>query len=231
MTGLLAKRRAPRIKESKKPINCRLSEAGTCPTVAPSGEGLNVALSEIDRGLLERCIARKPRAWEDFVDRFMGLMLHVIDHTARSRCIQISPEDREDLCAAIFLEIIKDDFALLRHFRRQSSLATYLTVVARRVVVHALMQRRTAERRVVQQPQPAAISAGADSERQLVERDEIERLLQELDGMEADVVRMFHLEGKSYQEIGSAVGISENSVGPLLSRAREKMRRAAERAS
>ena len=47
-----------------------------------------------------------------------------------------------------------------------------------------------------------------------------------LEGTEAQVVRMYHLEGKSYQEISSAVGMPENSVGPILSRAREKMRRA-----
>ena len=44
-----------------------------------------VALSEIDRNLFARCLARKPRAWDDFVDRFMGLVLHVIDHSAQSR--------------------------------------------------------------------------------------------------------------------------------------------------
>ena len=35
-----------------------------------------MALSEIDRNLLQRCLARKPRAWEDFVDRFM-LSYHI----------------------------------------------------------------------------------------------------------------------------------------------------------
>jgi len=44
-----------------------------------------VALSEIDRNLLQRCLARKPRAWEDFVDRFMGLVVHVVNHSAQSR--------------------------------------------------------------------------------------------------------------------------------------------------
>jgi RNA polymerase sigma-70 factor (ECF subfamily) len=191
-----------------------------------------VALSDIDRNLLDRCIARKPRAWEDFVDRFMGLVLHVIDHTARSRSIQVSPEDREDLCAQVFLEIIKSEFAVLRHFRRQSSLATYLTVVSRRVVVHALVARRTSERVAMAQVRAQAQAAGGGGELaddRFADRDEIERLLKELDAAEADVVRMYHLEGKTYQEIGSAIGISENSVGPLLSRAREKMRRAAER--
>ena len=195
-----------------------------------------MSLSEIDRSLLERCVERKPRAWEDFVDRFMGLVLHVIDHTARIRSVQLSPEDREDLCAQVFLEIIKDDFAVLRQFRRQSSLATYLTVVARRVVVHSLMRRRSADRAgraAAEQATAQAIVPGAEpeTEQKFDDRDEIERFLQSLDAMEADIVRMYHLEGKSYQEIGSAVGISENSVGPLLSRAREKLRRAAERSS
>jgi len=206
------------------------------PTTSASEEEQAVSLSEIDRSLLERCVERKPRAWENFVDRFMGLVLHVIDHTARIRSVQLSPEDREDLCAQVFLEIIKDDFAVLRQFRRQSSLATYLTVVARRVVVHTLMRRRSADRAgraAAEQATAQAIIPGAqpEMEQRFEDHDEIERLLQSLDAMEADIVRMYHLEGKSYQEIGSVVGISENSVGPLLSRAREKLRRAAERSS
>ncbi len=47
-----------------------------------------------------------------------------------------------------------------------------------------------------------------------------------LQGTEALVVRMFHLEGKSYQEISTMVGMPENSIGPILSRARDKLRRA-----
>ena len=188
-----------------------------------------MALSDIDRNLLDRCLARKPRAWEDFVDRFMGLVVHVTNHSAQCRSIRLTPEDREDLCAEVFLAIIKDDFAVLRHFRRQSSLATYLTVIARRVVVRTLLGKKSASRLAQTAPQVAAVGAssgGSDGERRVEDREEVERLLEELDGPEADVVRMYHLEGKSYQEISSAVGMPENSVGPTLSRAREKMRRA-----
>lgn len=66
--------------------------------------------------------------------------------------------------------------------------------------------------------------AGAEVEQRVSDRDEVERLLAGLDAAEAKVVRMYHLEGKSYQEISSAVGLPENSVGPTLSRARRKMR-------
>jgi RNA polymerase sigma-70 factor (ECF subfamily) len=185
-----------------------------------------VALSETDRKLLERCLSRKPGAWEEFVDRFLGLVVHVANHSAHCRSILLAPEDREDLCAEVFLAIIKDDFRVLRHFRAQSSLATYLTVIARRVVVRELLHRRkTAARLVPASAEPAAV--GADVEQRFSDRDEVERLLGELEGNEAEVVRMYHLEGKSYQEISSQVGMPENSVGPTLSRARQKMREAA----
>ncbi len=58
------------------------------------------------------------------------------------------------------------------------------------------------------------------------DREQVERLLGGLRGTEAEVVRMYHLEGKSYQQISAAVGMPENSIGPILSRARNKMRRA-----
>jgi RNA polymerase sigma-70 factor (ECF subfamily) len=62
-------------------------------------------------------------------------------------------------------------------------------------------------------------------ERRIDDREEVGRLLGELKGSEADVVRMYHLEGKSYEEISRTVGMPENSVGPMLSRARAKLRR------
>ena len=185
-----------------------------------------MALSEIDRSLIERCLARAPRAWEDFVDRFMGLVVHVINHSAQCRSIRLTPQDREDLCAEVFLAIVRDDFAVLRGFRAQSSLATYLTVIARRVVVRELL-RRVSTNGATTAPLAAVSVVGGDgakAEQQISDRDEVERLLGRLDGHEATIVRMYHLEGKTYQEISTATGVAENSVGPTLSRARQKMR-------
>lgn len=192
-----------------------------------------MAFTEIDRRLLERCLGRKPRAWEDFVDRFMGLVIHVINFTAQSRSIRLTPEDRDDLAADVFLAIVENDFAVLRHFRGESSLATYLTVVARRIVVREMLQRKA----------PASLGDAAAAlgdgnghdtrghdtrgfEQRISDREEVARLLEELDADEAEIVRLYHLEGKSYREISQATKVPENTIGPLLSRARSKMRRA-----
>lgn len=186
-----------------------------------------MALSEIDRHLLERCLERKPKAWQDFVDRFMGLVVYAVNHTAQCRSMRLSAADRDDLCAEVFLAIIKDDFAALRRFRARSSLATYLTVVARRVVVRRLLAHKSIGRLGGNAAHVAstAPSPHMELEKRIGDLEEVERLLADLGGDEAEIVRMYHLEGKSYQEISAAVGMPENSVGPTLSRAREKMRR------
>ena len=182
-----------------------------------------MALSEIDRNLLERCLANQPRAWEDFVDRFMGLVMHVINHTAQCRSILLSTGDREDLAAEVMLTIIDRDYAVLRQFRGKSSLATYLTVISRRVVVRKMLenQKPTSLGTVEEQ----SLADGSSSvEQRMTNEEEVERLLAHLDGPEAHVVRMYHLEGKTYQEISRIVGMPTNSIGPMLSRIRTRLR-------
>jgi len=182
-----------------------------------------VALSEIDRNLLERCLAHQEQAWEDFVDRFMGLVMHVINHTAQCRSILLPMSDREDLAAEVMLTIVENDLAALRAFRGKSSLATYLTVIARRVVVRKMLEN--------QSPTPlgdvaeqAVADTAAGAEERMTNEEEVERLLAHLEGPEANVVRMYHLEGKTYQEIGRVTGMPTNSIGPMLSRIRTRLR-------
>lgn len=189
-----------------------------------------MSLSEVDRQLLQRCLDQAPRAWQDFVDRFLALVVQVANHTARARGLTIDQATRDDLVSEVFLVLVTDEFAVLRRFRRNCSLATYLTVIARRVIIRRLAQNghrwsgQTPPRQEHDdRPHTRATPNGGVHER-IADQDEVQQLMLRLDPKEASVVRMFHLEGKTYQEISRVVGLSENSIGPMLSRAREKMR-------
>ncbi len=198
-----------------------------------------MSLSEIDRRLLEQCLDRSPHAWENFVDRFLGLVIHVVRHVASQRGVTLSPEQRDDLVAEVFLVLVDQNFQVLRRFQRHCSLVTYLAVVARRVIVRRLvssqMQINAAHppHATVAGPHwpiangnghPSEPSVPATQEMRLADQEQVEQLIARLDSREAQVVRLFHLEGKSYSEISEATGITENSIGPLLSRARQRMR-------
>jgi RNA polymerase sigma-70 factor (ECF subfamily) len=190
-----------------------------------------VALTELDRHLLNRCLEHDPGAWNDFVDRYLGLMFHVVYNTAHSRSVRLRPEDAEDVCAEILLQIVAHDYAVLRRFRGKSSLATYITVVARRISVRELVRRNMAAElghTVAHVASGAGVEVPVLPEERIDNEDEVRFMLEGLAEKEAAVVRMYHMEGKSYHEIGQATGIPENSIGPTLNRAREKLRRRAE---
>jgi RNA polymerase sigma-70 factor (ECF subfamily) len=187
-----------------------------------------VALTPVDRDLLKRCLAHQPGAWNDFVDRFLGLVYHVIHHTAHLRSAPLKPEDTEDLAAEVLLQIVQNDYAVLRQFKGNASLATYLTVIARRICVHELA-RRAAAREV--QPnandQEAAEQPDEDDApaRGLESLEEVEKLLGKLPSKEREVVRLYYLEGRTYEEISTELNIPVNTIGPVLSRARQKLRK------
>ncbi len=186
-----------------------------------------MALTEIDRELLNRCIAGETGSWKDLVDRFLGLFVHVVNHTAHARSVRLNPEDVDDLCAEVFLALLDRDYAVLRAFRGECSLATYLTVVARRVIVREMARRRMAEAMGHVGAHQGSIDM-AGSERRDVQRvddnDEVQKMLDGLPDMEAKIVHQYHIEGRSYREISAGLGVPENSIGPALSRARAKLR-------
>ncbi|MBL8891253.1 MAG: sigma-70 family RNA polymerase sigma factor [Planctomycetaceae bacterium] len=173
-----------------------------------------MSASPYDLELIQRCLSRDRQAWESLVDRSLRIVIQVVRHTARSRGIAISGSDQDDLVAEVFLELCKDDFATLRRFRGSSSFSTYLTVIARRVIVRNLVKRPHLT--------PAELPV-PESESETSSLADLNELLQRLNETEASLVRLHHLEGKTYQEISKQIGIPENSIGPTLSRAREKM--------
>ena len=99
---------------------------------------LKSSFLEFDYSLVDRCASGDPRAWEDFVDRFMDLTLRVVDSAAERRARRLSEDERAEMCEAIFRALRYNDFQLLREFSKQSAVSTYLAVVARRVALALL---------------------------------------------------------------------------------------------
>lgn len=182
-------------------------------------------LTPLDRDLLKRCLAKEPGSWNDFVDRFLGLIYHVIHHTAHHRSVQLSAEDVEDLAAEVLLQVVANDYTVLRQFRGQCSLASYLTVIARRVCVQELARRAAA--REVQPRAPAAtetVEEKSSTNSGLETLEEVAKILRKLPSKERRVVHLHYLEGRTYEEISTLLNIPLNSIGPILSRARQKLR-------
>ncbi len=179
-------------------------------------------LTENDKGLIDRCLTGQPNAWKVFVDRFAGLLVNVVRQTAERRSYHLNDADLDEIVGEIMSSVVADNFRVLRHFRGRSSLSTYLAVIARRVAVREMIERKR---------QAAAETADdvriINNHFDIENRDQVEFLIRSLSEREASIVRAFHIEGKSYREISDQMGIPEGSIGPVLTRAKEVMRRVA----
>lgn len=175
-----------------------------------------------DRELIRRCLHHEPGAWNDFVDRFLGLVYHVVQHTADMRSYTLKHQDKEDVAAQVMVKVVENDYASLRQFKGKSSLASYLTVIARRTCVNELANRLTEKDPKVQEhisEKPVSKpKAGLET------LEEVGKLLKKLPTRERAVVRLFYLEGRTYEDISRELSIPVNSIGAILARARKKLR-------
>jgi RNA polymerase sigma-70 factor (ECF subfamily) len=187
----------------------------------PPGQG---PLDPEDWRLIEACLAGTPGAWGLFLDRFGALLAHVAGRTASRRGAPWSAADRDDAVAEIVLECLRDEAAALRKFAGRSSLATYLAVIARRVTVRRLVHGREGSRLPAGETPLEPVARDADLPERIDDREQVETLLGHLDDEDARLVRLHHLEGRSYGEISRHTGLPLGSIGPALSRARAKLR-------
>ncbi len=183
-------------------------------------------LSQNDQQLVQRCLTHQPGAWNDFVNDYLGLIYRIIHHTAHLRGVTMQPEDVEDLASDILLQVVANNYAVLRQFQGRSSLATYLTIICRRNCIHLLARKfgTAAIFKSAPMDSQAMLETVADLEDNSDSLEHVHDLLTQLPKGVREVVRLHYLVGLSYEEISAQLGIPVNSIGPLLTRARQKLR-------
>jgi RNA polymerase sigma-70 factor (ECF subfamily) len=55
--------------------------------------------------------------------------------------------------------------------------------------------------------------------------EQVQRLIRKLPGREREIVRLFYLEGRTYEEISIELNIEVKLIGPILKRARKLLRK------
>ncbi len=186
-----------------------------------------------EQRLLAALIARDRVAWSEFVQRFQGLVYARVARTALEFNRQLDRSAVEDICAEIFAALVENDFASLRRFEGRSSLATWLAVIARRSCLKWMQrgsQRQESANQRLDDLQPTDITGKGSEDilAALIQTEDGVRLrtmLNRLNDGDRSVLRMFFLDGLSYDEISQNLGISINSVGPKLHRAQARLRK------
>ena len=189
------------------------------------GEENQSHCSPIDQALVKACLTGDAQAWNTFIKRFGRLIRAVVAKTAQRRGWSITTTDCDDITAEVFAQLVYRNAASLRLFAGRSTLTTYLTVIARRVTVRAMLKQSTLPKTLSKNTSlTEEVDRTVLPQQQLAQQDEVEHYLKHLSTEEQVLLRMHDLEGHSYSEISHATGIPVNSIGPRLSKARKSIR-------
>ncbi len=95
--------------------------------------------------LIVRCCEDDPKAKDEFVDRYCGLIYSAVMRVAAGRIPNDPILSVEDIVQDVFLRLFRDDARLLRSYNPQrAAMTTWLTVVARSTTLDSLRKRRLA---------------------------------------------------------------------------------------
>lgn len=176
------------------------------------------ALEKIDEAsLISRCLSQDRHAWEDFIGRHGRFVQAEARRQLYRRFGRAQPADVEDTVQEVFLLLFRNGARALAQFRGASSISTWLACVVRTAC------RRLAGTRAGAAPAPPP-TLPAISEDDLPPEG-LPEALTRLPRRDRRLLYLFFSEGKKYREIALELGISVNSVGPLLGKALRTLRR------
>jgi RNA polymerase sigma-70 factor (ECF subfamily) len=182
-----------------------------------------------DKALLDRCLRGERSAWEEFVRRYHPALEAAVRFTFL-RLIHSAPEaDIEGVVQDLYTRLYEDDFRRLRTWEARCPLAAWLKSLAVRHTLNTVRDEKRRGRYGGGNLDDLPLRPAAESEERvsLEERDEISRLdilIDQLGPLQRTTLRMFYHDGLAYREIARALGISIQTVGSLISRARDRLR-------
>jgi RNA polymerase sigma-70 factor (ECF subfamily) len=136
----------------------------------------------------------------------------------------------DGLCEEIVADVFFEVWRSAESFRGDSAVPSWIFGIAHFKALSARRFRAQLKRARVMSTDAEALARmedPADPAELLESREQVRRLMRALDLLpegQRDVLRLAFLEGRSYQEIAGALGISEGNVKTRVNRARSRLR-------
>jgi RNA polymerase sigma-70 factor, ECF subfamily len=180
-----------------------------------------------ERQVVLALLAGEAGAWDLFVETYAGLVQGAVRKVLFARGVRPDAADVDDCAENVFVMLLEKDCELLRRYDARHPLPAYLAVLAR-TAAHRWLRRQKAKVDLPDEawgeavPEPDALT----NSEVVTHREVCGAVRDSLAGLserEQTILRLFYYEGKDYQEIAAVLGVSVNSVGAALSRARGRL--------
>jgi RNA polymerase sigma-70 factor (ECF subfamily) len=175
-----------------------------------------------ERSFVAELAAGRAGAWERFLRDYGPVLVRAAAAVLARAAGERGRRDAEEVAQRTVALLLEDGARLLRSFEGRSTLSTWLIGVVRRQALLHLRSQRSADTRAPASTPPAAspVELAVNSESEA----ELRGALDALPPRERLLLTLHYFDGVPHAEIARLVGVSVNSVSPLLDRARERLK-------
>ena len=180
-----------------------------------------------DRVLVDQLLQGNGDAWNAFVQTYGRIIRSRVADVATSFGRGADSSAIDDAVAEVFAALLNNEAAALRGYAAKSSLATYLAVIATRSATRIFAANRLNNSSKPHESHETADNGVPDPIGEIIrdeDRRQVHALLDQLPEKQGTLIRMFHLESRTYSEISQTLGMPIGSVGPTLRRAEAKLK-------
>jgi RNA polymerase sigma-70 factor (ECF subfamily) len=175
-----------------------------------------------DLGVVGRLVAGDAAAWDRFLREFGPVLVRAAASVLGRAAGERGRRDAEEVAQKVVALLVDHDARLLRSFQGRSTLSTWLVGIVRRQAFLHLRAQRIAEAKAPDPapppPTPPELAEIAESEA------ELRAALDALAPRERLLLTLHYFDAAPHARIARLLGVSLNSVSPLLDRARERLR-------
>src|SRR6185295_9349859 len=178
-----------------------------------------------DGELVRQCLQGARPAWEDFARRYHDVVERAVRHALIRLCRRAPVHDVENVVQEIFSGLLEDSGRRLRTYSGQCSLKGWLRAVAvRRAVNYVRDEKRRRGRPLDERLLFIPESPRTDAEEATAERmRRLEATLDQLSLRDRLVLRLYYLDGVPLKNVAVLLGVSRNTIWPLVTRARQRL--------
>jgi RNA polymerase sigma-70 factor (ECF subfamily) len=184
------------------------------------------AVEPSERELVDRCCRADKAAWDELAAQFYDVAKAAARQTLLRARRAAPDEDVENIAQTVFTSLIEEDYRRLRQFEGRCALRSWLWSVTIRQTLNyvrgeSLRRGRSLDAEPLLVPEAGGREApGASTAEQMRALD---GYLSRLNSKERLALRLHYTDGLPQKNIAKILGVAENTIGALISRARAKL--------
>ena len=174
--------------------------------------------------LIERCIKREEKAWQEFINRFSGLVYYSARERLRRNRFSFNEQDVQDITQNVFMDIWEK--SRLIEVRERDKIKAWLSIIGQ---TRALNFMRKRKERLLREEELFTVDnlvsdQGAECRAELIE--ELEKAVEGFSPREKIILKLNIIHGKAHKEIADFMDIPINTVSTIIARRKELLRKA-----